>query len=604
MTEEEARQRVARAERRSDLLSRAVETLAQATQPDVALAALARLAVPELADWCTTVSGEPGQRSRRVAALHRDPSKRELAEEYLARFPPGSNPTSPLTETLAAGRSLWALRVTEADLRAIAQGPEHLDLIRRLGVASAGILPLVARGRVLGILSVMRADPTRPFEADDVSLIEVLVKRGALALDNVRLLEEARRQQEQRGFLAEAGLRLGESLDPEPTLTTLAHLAVPRIADWCVVDLVENEELVRVAVAHRDPGKVRWAESLRHLTARERASRPDLDELLRTGKSILRPVVTGEELDRSIRDPELRAAVAELNPQSSMTVPMRARGRTVGVLTLLSSDPARHFDGDDLALAEELALRAALAVDNARLFRDARRAVGMREDVLAVVSHDLNNILQPIVAAGGMLTRKLPDEGRGSAGHYARIIERSAAKMARMIRDLLDAAGLDSGGLSLQIGEHDAVAIGREAAELYAPTAEAKGLFFESRLPEGPLRVRCDRGRIAQVLGNLLSNGIKFTERGSVRLELVPREGDCLFEVRDTGPGIEAALVSSVFDRYWRGRPTQAPGAGLGLYIAKGIVEAHGGRIWVESEIGRGSAFKLTLPLASSKEQR
>jgi signal transduction histidine kinase len=583
---------------RATFLARASARLAQAVEPEAVLEELARLAVPELADWCTAVIGGPGQPTRRVAALHRDPEKTPLAEEYLRRFPPGEHRTSAMMDALSAGKGLWTPQVRDEHLQAAAQNADHLALMRRLGTASAGVLPLVARGRVLGILSVMRSDPARFFQPEEMALVEALVERGALALDNARLLKEARRQQERRGFLAEAGLRLGESLDPQPTLTTLANLAVPRLADWCVVDVVEGDELVRAVVAHRDPAQVRWAEAMRHLLPAERRSRPDLEEALDNGRSTLRHEVTEAEMDANIQNAELRSAVARMGICSAMTVPLRTRGRTLGVITFLSTDSSRLFDEDDLALADELALRAALAVDNARLFRDSQQAVETREDVLAVVSHDLNNLLQPIVVAAGLLARQLPDAERGLPGRQARIIERSALKMARMIRDLLDAAGLDSGRLSLQLAEHDACAVAREAAELVAPLAEEKGLTFESRIPEDPLLLRCDRGRLAQVLGNLLSNAVKFTPQGSVCLELQRRDGECRFEVRDTGPGIEGELVTSIFDRFWRGRPSQTPGAGLGLYIAKGLVEAQGGRIGVQSELGKGSVFSFSLPLS------
>jgi signal transduction histidine kinase len=595
-----AQEHLEQTKRGADFLARAGEVLVQATEPEGVLTELAALSVPELADWCTAVLGGPDQPARRVAALHRDPAKNSLVDEYLRRFPPGEHPASELLEALRSGRAHWTLEVKDGDLEAAAQDAEHLDLMRRLGTVSAGVLPLIARGRVLGILSLMRSDPARPFGPHDVALAEALVERAALALDNTRLLSESRRLEERRGFLAEASLKLAQSLDPEPTLKTLAQLAVPRVADWCIVDVMEGDDMERVAVTHRDPAQVRWAESLRHLAPREKGSRPGLEEALRTGVPILRHEVNTAQLDEAIRDPELRAAVAEMGIRSSMTIPMRTRGRTIGVLTLLSTDPGRLFDGDDLTLAEELALRAALAIDNARLFRDAQQAIGLREDVLAVVSHDLNNLLQPILAAGGLLARRLPDEGRSSPGRQARMIERSAAKMARMIRDLLDAASLDSGQLSLQMAAHDAAAVAREVSELIGPSAEEKGLAFRSQIPDGAIPVRCDRGRLAQVLANLLSNAVKFTAAGEVTLDLRRHEGSCVFEVRDTGPGIDGAQLPNVFDRYWRGRPAQAPGAGLGLYIAKGLVEAQGGRIWVESQVGKGTTFRFALPLVTS----
>ncbi len=589
--------RLEEAERRSAFLARTGQVLAEAVEPEDVLRKLAQLVVPELADWCTAVLGGPTEHSHRVAALHRDPEKVALVEEYLHRFPPDQNPATIHFASLAAGQAVWLPTVAESDLRGTAHDSTHLDLLRRLGTGSVGLLPLLARGRVLGVLSIMRADAARPFDASEMKLIEALVDRGALALDNARLLQEARRQQERRGFLAQAGLELGETLDPQPTLATLARMAVPRLADWCIVDAVEGDEIVRMAVEHRDPSMAASADALRRLAPRRKGARPALEKALASGRSILMRVVSGHSVDEAVLEPQLRKVAAEVGARSAMFVPLRARGRTIGVSLFISTDASRLFDEDDLALAEELALRAALAVDNARLFRETQLALGMREDVLAVVSHDLNNLLQPILAAGGLLARRLPDSGNASPGRQARLIERSATRMARMIRDLLDAASLDSGRPSLQLVEYDAGAIAREAAEIFAPAAEAKGLAFEISLPDGPIPVRCDRGRVAQILANLLSNAVKFTASGSVTLSVRREASECLFEVRDTGPGIDPGQAGSVFDRFWRGRPSQTPGAGLGLYIAKGLVEAHGGRIWVESRMGRGSAFFFALPL-------
>ncbi len=408
--------RLASSERRALLLARASETLVGAGAPEAILGELARLLVPDLADWCTVVIGRPGEPMQRVAIRHRDPAKAPLVAEYLDRFPPGDH--APAMMAIAArGEATWTSPVAEQELAAAAQGPEHLALMKQLGTASVGILPLVARGRILGLLSLVRGDATRPFDADDRALAATLVQRAAVVLDNARLLQ------------------------------------------------------------------------------------------------------------------------------------------------------------------------------------DARRAVASRDEVLGFVSHDLNNLLQPIRGVSALLAKKLPDEGRSSPGYQARIIERSAGRMVRLIRDLLDAASLDAGRLSLHFAAQDAGAIARESLDLAAPLADEKGLALESRLPAEPLVVRCDRGRVSQVLGNLLSNAIKFTPAGTVRLTASRAGSRCLFEIRDTGPGIPAEQIPSVFERFWRGRATQTPGTGLGLYIAKGIVEAHGGTIRVQSAPGRGTAFEIALPV-------
>jgi signal transduction histidine kinase len=277
-----------------------------------------------------------------------------------------------------------------------------------------------------------------------------------------------------------------------------------------------------------------------------------------------------------------------------MFVPLSARGRPLGVMTLVSSEP---FEAADLTLAEEVGRRAGTAIDNARLYEEAERASRARENLLTVVSHDLRNPLSAILMSATMLERSASE---GRVGNHARTISRSATRMERLISDLLDFAQVQAGKLAIKRQVTDTGGLVRDTVEMLAPMAEKKRLRLDAEDGED-LRVCCDRDRALQILSNLVGNALKFTpEGGAVTIRVTRRGAEAEFEVEDTGPGIPEAQLAHIWERFWQARE-QDHGIGLGLSIARGLVEAHGGRIWVESTVGEGTTFSFTLPLATTE---
>jgi signal transduction histidine kinase len=268
----------------------------------------------------------------------------------------------------------------------------------------------------------------------------------------------------------------------------------------------------------------------------------------------------------------------------------------MGAVSLISF--SRGYSRDDLALSTELAHRLALALDNAQLYDEARRAVQVRDDVLAIVSHDLRNPLSTILTSTERLLTRSSDDARQSLERC----QRAAQRMTRMISDLVDAASLETGTLSLDRREHDVGRVVQDALDLLQPLAEARGISLAAA-GAIDLYALCDRERVVQVLSNLVGNAIKFSPPGSdVRISAAPWGEMVRVSVSDTGPGIAAELLAHIFDRYWHTDTSDnRHGAGLGLYIAKGIVEGHGGRIWVDSMLRHGSTFHFTLPAPSAK---
>jgi signal transduction histidine kinase len=294
-----------------------------------------------------------------------------------------------------------------------------------------------------------------------------------------------------------------------------------------------------------------------------------------------------------------RRALRAATPQSVVAVPLLARGTQLGLIVLVSSSSSRVYGAADLRLAEELARRAALSVENARLFAEAQRAVAMRDDVLTIVSHDLRTPVVTIDVVAHLLSqcdRIDPAELKGFVGS----MERSVAEMHLLIDDLIDFARIQSGKFSIRTHAENLEQVVKPVIDRMKVLAEAKHQSLEielsARLPE----VEIDARRISQVISNLVGNAIKFTRDGGAIHVAARQQADAVIvSVTDTGAGISRDQLTDVFGRSWQSQRDKHKKNGLGLSIAKGIVEAHGGTIWAESELGKGSAFSFTLPLAA-----
>ncbi|HEX7239335.1 MAG TPA: PAS domain S-box protein [Longimicrobiaceae bacterium] len=413
--------------------------------------------------------------------------------------------------------------------------------------------------------------------------------------------EQAERAEQQARFLADASATLAGSLDYEATLRSVARLAVPAVADWCAVYLVDDDGTVRrLEMAHADPGRDRLVEPLRETRLDPRLSNPVV-EVIRTGAPVLIDPVTEEFLDSIAEDADHGRLLRAIGFRAVLTVPLAVRDRTFGAITLATTEPGRSYDDASLLHAEELGRRAALAIENARLYAAAQSAVHGRDEVLRIVAHDLGNSLGAMVLTSRALREALPDEeGEESPRRLASGIYELARQMQRLRQDLLDVAGMDAGQLSVHPDAEPPAELIERVVDDLAPLAREKAVALEVEAG-GPLpEVLADRGRVLQVLANLVGNALKFTpEGGRVAVGAEPMEGEVCFRVRDTGPGIAPEDLPHVFERFWRTREGNAGGAGLGLAIAEGIVRAHGGRIWAESTPGAGSTFSFTLPVAS-----
>jgi PAS domain S-box-containing protein len=419
---------------------------------------------------------------------------------------------------------------------------------------------------------------------------------GVLAFHDVT---EQRRREEADRFLGRVSDLLASSLDYRTTAQSIASLCAGSQADYCIVHVEEGGRIHALGSAHAQPARQEIVRGMMRRFPVDPEGHHPVMRTLRTGDAQLLPEVDEAVLADMAQGDEHLEMLRDLGLASMLVVPLQARGRTVGALTLArTAGGAPPYGPDDVEPARELARRAALAVDNARLYEEARQAAGARDEVLAVVSHDLRNPLHAVLLASTVLEDfSAPEQWTDRDRQQLRVIRRSAEQMTGLIQDLVEVIAMETGAPALHRERLAAAPLPAGVAELFQAQADEKGvrLLCESD-PDLPL-VEADRGRLLQVFSNLVGNALKFTPRGgTVTLRAAASDGAVRFSISDTGPGMPPEHLAHVFDRFWRARKGERGGLGLGLAIARGIVEAHGGRIWAESTVGEGSTFHFTVP--------
>ncbi|HEX5505194.1 MAG TPA: ATP-binding protein [Thermomicrobiales bacterium] len=450
-------------------------------------------------------------------------------------------------------------------------------------------------GAVVGFRGADR-DVTERKQAEDVvrRLNQDLERRVA------ERTAELTAAQQRLAFLAEASSVLASSLDYTATLASVVRLVVPALADWCAIDLLRPDgALRRLAAAHADPAQEAAVAAATARFATDPAPANPLREVLRSGRPVLVPDVTEASPATMIDHAAFRDAVSRLGFRSGLAVPLRVQGEVAGALVLASGATGRRFDAADLALAEDLARRAAVTIENAQLYEATQEALAAREEFLSVAAHELKT---PVTNVRGFTELALRQYRRERGADHERVqralqaLDRESGRLTHLVGQLLDVSRLEAEHLALDPVATDLAGLVRDVAAGAQLGTTAHTIRVAS--PDELVAV-VDPLRIEQLLSNLLSNAIKYSPNGGpIDVELARPAPDSLrLSVRDRGIGVPAAQQARLFERYYRGRPgDRVAGLGLGLYISRQIATMHGGEIALESPEDGGSRFVVTLP--------
>ena len=418
----------------------------------------------------------------------------------------------------------------------------------------------------------------------------------AIAVD---VTARRRAEQEQR-FLAEASRILSSSLDYDTNLAELAHLSVPVLGDYCAVDVLSDDGVFRrVAVVADDPGKREVASALRQYPPSLQVDSPAASAI-RSGEPIVANECPPDLVARAAQSAKHLQLLQRFDVRAFMMSPLRARGRTLGLLTVGRFGETRKYDARDVALAADLSSRAALALDNALLYRHAQEANRIKEDFLATLSHELRTPLNALLGWTQVLKSEAIEEA--TRRRALESVERNARAQAVLINDLLDVSRVISGKLRLEPRVVDLQSVVLGAVDALRPAVQARDLELGVSLTPIAGEVFGDPDRLQQVVWNLLSNAVKFTPPGGrVDLSVEQVGGAARIAVSDTGSGIDPVFLPHVFERFRQADSSMTRsygGLGLGLAIVRHLVDLHGGAVTAESDgPGRGSRFVVTLPL-------
>ncbi len=589
---------------REELLADAYSLLGSTLDHESTLAQLVRLVVPTLADWCAVDLLEEGPMLRRLAAAHADPAKRELARRLEGRFPVDPDAPWGPARVVRTGKVELYRQVTDPRMVSLGREARDVPTILALGAASAVCVPLTVHGRTLGVLSLVSATPSRAYSPADLSLVGVLARRAAGAIEHARLYAAERRARQAAERAAERTARLqavtaalAEALAPAEVAQVIVEQgmgALGAVAGVVAVVGEGGEELGLLSAAgYPDALLEAWTRIPLD------AATPFADALA-TGE----PVFLESREARAARYPEF-ARLAGL-PEAAAIVPLILRGRAVGVLQF-GFGAFRAFLPDEQAFALTLGRQCAQALERARLYEAERRARAdaeaanrTKDQFLATLSHELRTPLTALLGWVRLLRAGKLDPP--TAARALESIERNVRVQAQLINDILDISRVVTGKLRLELQPVDVATVVGAAIEAIRPAAEAKGIHVATELDPTTPPISGDPDRLQQVVWNLLANAVKFTATGGrVEVRLSRAVSHVEIRVRDTGEGIPPAFLPYVFDRFRQAdtATTRAhTGLGLGLAIVRHLVELHGGTVAAESRgDGQGATFTVTLPV-------
>jgi PAS domain S-box-containing protein len=562
----------------------------------------------------------------------------------ITEFNPAAEATFGYSKQDVIGRQMVDLIIPPAFRERHLAGME-----RYLRTGQANVL-----GRRIELIAMKSDGSEFPIE---IAIVRLPLEGPPVFTAYVRDLTERKRLETSQKFLLHASEQLASSMDYETTIASIAQLAVPDFADWCVVDVLERDNRIkRVAVAHKDPAKVAYVNRLRDKYPDDPNASRGVYHVLRTGEPEFMREIPDELLKQAARDPEHLEILRKLGLESYLVVPLRMRGTTFGALTLVYAESGRRFEERDLNVANELARRIGTAIENARLLREseegrheleqqaaemeiqatemehaqerleaanrelqtlnqrlvekteeagealreAEEANRAKSDFLATMSHELRTPLNAISGYAELLSMGIRGPVNDAQKADLDRINRSQAHLLGIINDILKFAKLESGQLDMNIVEFPIDSVLALAEDLVRPQLEAKRIEYRYRPGDASVTVRADRDRLEQIVLNLLANAVKFTpEGGLITVGWNERGERVLVEVTDTGIGIAASQVERIFDPFVQvdaSTTRKSEGVGLGLAISRDLARQMGGDVTVTTREGQGSTFTLALP--------
>lgn len=419
----------------------------------------------------------------------------------------------------------------------------------------------------------------------------------------VRDITHYKQMEQNLKFLSEASKILSSSLDYQTTLNSVAQLAVPDIADWCAVHLVEDGQAKQVALTHKDPQKIKWAMQINKQYPQDMDAKTGVPNVLKTAKSELYPQIPDEMIVAAAKDKNHLKLIRNIGLKSAMIVPIIINNKCIGAITFVTTETMRKYNPSDLKIAEELATRAGLAINNARIYKETQRAIAMRDDFISIASHELKTPVTSLKVYTQVLKQHSQKNSQSLVAPYLDRMDAQVDKLTKLISDLLNISRFQTGKLEFEESFFDINQLINEVVDnIQASSPDSKLILQVKKVG----KIYGDKDRVGQVLVNLLSNAIKYSPKvNKIIIRLLQESNKINISVQDFGIGIDKKHHEQIFERFYQVDNPQEktyPGLGIGLYISKEIALRHGGNLRVKSSRGKGSTFTLILPKKRGKK--